>query len=479
MRHRLAFAACLSTAIATPAAAAADFTVAVPGGAMTTVRNASAATTVTTAVSDGFAAAIALSASGLPAGVTATFAPATIAAPGAGGATFTLAAGGAAPIGAYTITVTGTGGGLVRSTTVSFTVASTTVTIFSDDFEGAFPGSWSIQHFGANAWWGPSTAKPYAGAKSLYCAASGSAAAPPGGPYPANMNAWVIYGPFSLLGASAAQVNFKFWLQSQTTKDKFQFMWSTSYNTGYWGFTKTGTFGWTTGTLDFDDPLFPTSGLGKPSVYFALIFSSDGSTQDVGAYVDSLSITKTMASTPCTVTCSATVPGAGVAGSPVAVAGTINASSCSGAPSLAWSWGDGAPAGAGPSASHTYAAAGAYPWQMTAAMGGQTCVKNGSTTVAAPACSLSCSATVPAAGNTRAATPFHAEATATNCGAAPAYDWDFGDGAHAATADAAHQYATMGPHSWVLTVTAGSETCTQSAIVAIGQPVHRHLSRSP
>jgi PKD repeat protein len=480
MHHRGAFApAILAAAFGVPAASAADFSISVPGGAMTTVRNASAATVVQTAVAGGFDAAIALSASGLPAGVTATFAPATIAAPGAGGATLKVAAGAAAPVGVHTVTVTGSGGGLVRSATVSLTIASTTTTILSTDFEGTFPGSWQVVHLGSNAWWGPSTYRSFAGGKSLYCAASGSSAPPAGGTYPANMNSWVIYGPFSLVGASAAQATFRFWLNSQPTYDKFQFMWSTSFNTGYKGFTKTGaSSGWETGTLDFNDPLFPTSGLGKPNVYFAFIFSSNASTQAEGAYVDSLSITKTMASTPCVVTCTAAAPAAAVAGLPAVFAGTINASSCSGSPSLAWTFGDGTPGSTSPSASHAYGGAGTFPWQMTASMGGQSCVGNGSVVVTSP-CTLSCSATVPAAGNTRAPVAFHAEATASNCGASPAFDWDFGDGTHAATADAAHQYVTMGPKSWTLTVVAGSETCTRAGTVAIGKPIRRGLTRLP
>jgi PKD repeat protein len=72
--------------------------------------------------------------------------------------------------------------------------------------------------------------------------------------------------------------------------------------------------------------------------------------------------------------------------------------------------------------------------------------------------------------------PFHATATATGCGASPTYAWDFGDGAAAATADAAHGYATLGPKSWTLTVTAGTETCVDSGTVTIQYPVRRRLS---
>jgi PKD repeat protein len=459
-----------------------DFAVAVPGGAMTAAQGASAATVVATAVSGGFNAAIALSVSGLPAGVSATFAPATIAAPGAGSATLTLAASAAAPIGTYTVTVVGTGAATIRSATVSFTVAPylpVPVTIYSDGFEGAFPGVWHVRHSGANAWWGSSTYRAFAGTHSVYCAGSGSPATPAGGPYPANMSGWMAYGPFSLENVSAAEATFKYWLKSQATNDTFQFMVSID-GLHFWGFKKSGSpSGWQSGTFNFDDALLPTSALGQPAVYFAFIFESDGATQLEGAYVDALTITKTVGGTPCVVTCTAASPAWGAPGSPVQFTGTINAASCSGSPAFAWSFADASPQSTVPSPAHAYASVGTYAWQMTASMGGQSCVKNGSIAVSAPpACTLSCNATVPAAWTTRTPVQFHAAAIATGCGSSPAFAWDLGDGAHAATADAAHTYATMGPRDWTLTVTAGTETCSKSGTVAIGQAVRRNLSRS-
>jgi kumamolisin len=77
---------------------------------------------VTTTVSGGFDAAIALSATGVPPGVTTSFSPAAIAAPGSGTADFTLAVSGTAPIGTYPITIKGTGGGLAHTTTLTFQV---------------------------------------------------------------------------------------------------------------------------------------------------------------------------------------------------------------------------------------------------------------------------------------------------------------------------------------------------------------------
>ena len=77
---------------------------------------------VTTTVSGGFSSAVALSATGLPSGVTGSFSPSSIAAPGSGTSDFTLTVGRSAPTGTYPITITGTGGGVTKSTTLSFQV---------------------------------------------------------------------------------------------------------------------------------------------------------------------------------------------------------------------------------------------------------------------------------------------------------------------------------------------------------------------
>jgi hypothetical protein len=77
---------------------------------------------VTTSVSGGFDAAISLSASGVPSGVTASFSPSSIAAPGSGTSDFNLTVARNAARGTYTITITGTGGGKTESTTLTLQI---------------------------------------------------------------------------------------------------------------------------------------------------------------------------------------------------------------------------------------------------------------------------------------------------------------------------------------------------------------------
>jgi hypothetical protein len=107
-----------------------DFSISASPGSVSAVQGSSVNTTVTTAVSGGFNSAVSLSASGVPAGASASFSPTSIGAPGSGSSTLTLSAGTAAA-GTYTVTVTGTGGGKTHTTTVSFTVTTSATPDFS------------------------------------------------------------------------------------------------------------------------------------------------------------------------------------------------------------------------------------------------------------------------------------------------------------------------------------------------------------
>jgi hypothetical protein len=102
----------------------ADFSIGTSPTSVTAVQGTSANTTVSTSLSGSFNSSVSLSASGLPAGATATFSPSSIAAPGSGSSTLTLTAGASTATGAYTVTVTGTGGGKTHTSTVTFNVTS-------------------------------------------------------------------------------------------------------------------------------------------------------------------------------------------------------------------------------------------------------------------------------------------------------------------------------------------------------------------
>ncbi len=104
--------------------AAADFSVTASPASVSVIQGSAGSSAISTTVSGGFNSAVTLAASGLPAGVTASFSPASIAAPGSGSSTLTLTASSTATAGATNVTVTATGGGLTHTTVIALTVTS-------------------------------------------------------------------------------------------------------------------------------------------------------------------------------------------------------------------------------------------------------------------------------------------------------------------------------------------------------------------
>ncbi len=175
-------------------------------------------------------------------------------------------------------------------------------TVFSDGFEGPFPGSWTPRRAenAPDTVWGRSTHRRWGGSASAWCAAGGTQASLPGANYLANMNTWIIYGPLSLADASAARANFRYWLKSEeewtygsnTYGDPF--MWLVSVDGEHFsGFKTSGdSGGWVEREFDFAT-VSAVHVLGAPQVWFALIFQSDVSIEYEGVYVDDVVIEKT------------------------------------------------------------------------------------------------------------------------------------------------------------------------------------------
>ena len=90
--------------------------------AVSVTQGASTVDTITVTPANGFTGAVSFSATGLPAGVTASFAPVS----STSGTQVTFAAAATTPTGTSTVTVTGTSGNTVVTSTVALTVASTT-----------------------------------------------------------------------------------------------------------------------------------------------------------------------------------------------------------------------------------------------------------------------------------------------------------------------------------------------------------------
>jgi hypothetical protein len=126
-----------------------DFALTASPTTVSVAQGGTKSTTISTTVSGGFNSAVSLSASGLPAGVTAAFSPTSIAAPGSGSSTLTFTASSTATTGTSTVTINASGGGVSHSTPVSLTVGSggtTTQILGNPGFENGStsPAPWTV-----------------------------------------------------------------------------------------------------------------------------------------------------------------------------------------------------------------------------------------------------------------------------------------------------------------------------------------------
>ncbi len=123
-------------------AATPDFTLSSSPTSLSVTQGSSGSTTITVNPTNGFTGSVSLSASGLPAGVTASFNPAST----TGTSSLTLTASGTATTGTSTVTITGTSGSLTHTTTVTLTVNAAAVPNFS---LSASPASVSVTQGGS------------------------------------------------------------------------------------------------------------------------------------------------------------------------------------------------------------------------------------------------------------------------------------------------------------------------------------------
>jgi hypothetical protein len=103
-----------------------NFALSASPASLTVTQGSSATSTVSTSVSNGFNSSVALSISGLPSGVTASFSPTSIAAPGSGSSTLTFTASSTATTGTFNTTVSATGGGITHTSVIPVTVNAAT-----------------------------------------------------------------------------------------------------------------------------------------------------------------------------------------------------------------------------------------------------------------------------------------------------------------------------------------------------------------
>lgn len=111
-----------ASSVPPPPQPAPDFTIAASPSSMTTLQGGRAAYTVSIGALDGFAGAVSLSVTGLPAGATAAFVPASVSTSGSSALTVTTAS--ATPAGSYPLTVRGASGSLAHAAGLTLVVAA-------------------------------------------------------------------------------------------------------------------------------------------------------------------------------------------------------------------------------------------------------------------------------------------------------------------------------------------------------------------
>lgn len=176
-------------------------------------------------------------------------------------------------------------------------------TILSEDFEGSFPGSWEAQDHQSGYgeyYWGKRNCRAFQGSYSGWAVGGGmdGSSLACGSDYPDYADSWMVYGPFSLQGATAAELQFKLWLDSESGYD-YAFWGASTNGADFYGLGVSGySGGWVDRLLDLSDVYTLGNLLGEPEVWIALVFQTDGDTHYTeGAYVDNVVLRKYLSAT--------------------------------------------------------------------------------------------------------------------------------------------------------------------------------------
>jgi len=168
------------------------------------------------------------------------------------------------------------------------------ITIKTENFEGSFPNEWTIEGFDYE--WAKRNCRASGGSFSGWAVGGGAEgeALACGSNYPNDMQTWMVYGPFSLADATAAEVLFDYWVNSEYMFDMF-FVGASIDNDNFNGLAGSGNSnGWrTNGRLDLTDVEELGDLTGKPQVWIAFVFDADwGTNRPEGAYVDNIVLRK-------------------------------------------------------------------------------------------------------------------------------------------------------------------------------------------
>ncbi len=200
----------------------------------------------------------------------------------------------------YRVKGTNAAGDSAWSNTQSVTVNPADWTIVvSTDFEGTFPSPWSVvDNDGATNgeyYWAKRDCRAFAGSFSGWGVGGGTdgAALTCGNNYPNMGSSWMSYGPFSLTGASAADLQFKLWLNSEQDHDSVC-RYASADGIYFYGYCSSGNSGgWIDRSLDLGNVPGLGNLLGQPNVWVVIEFYRDLNTNYAeGGYVDNIVLRK-------------------------------------------------------------------------------------------------------------------------------------------------------------------------------------------
>jgi hypothetical protein len=187
--------------------------------------------------------------------------------------------------------------------TVNFALAPnpapTWITITTEDFEGTFPkAGWQVEDFQSGSgeyYWAKRTCRPNSGSYSGWGVGGGAngGGLACGSNYPNNAHSWLIYGPFSLVGATDAELLYSRWVKSELQYDRL-FVGASVNGTNFYGSSISGdSGGWNAQNFDLTNVYTLGNLTGSSTIWIAFVFSSDDSiTYPEGAYVDNVVLRK-------------------------------------------------------------------------------------------------------------------------------------------------------------------------------------------
>ncbi|MEJ2637847.1 MAG: CARDB domain-containing protein, partial [Calditrichia bacterium] len=196
--------------------------------------------------------------------------------------------------------------------------------LMEENFEGSFPADngWD-RYYNSNSneegygyTWDDHTYRPHSGSYSGWCAdinLTGKIDLNPPGPYPDDLNSWMIYGPFDLTNAIDAELLFYYWNESETDHDWFGWYASTDASHFYGTRVSGDQSSWTYNNFDLTDVYTLGNLCGEPEVWIAFIFSSDASVSYEGTYVDDIVLQADFSEKPDLICSSTAFPSATVA----------------------------------------------------------------------------------------------------------------------------------------------------------------------